>query len=82
MNIADPSCRQLAFSLPYLVPMNEFKTDALDRLLDQHKDRLGKVACWSVRRTIEQGAAKLGLYALNKLCRDLECLPTDIMRAV
>jgi hypothetical protein len=82
MNIASPSCRQPAFSLPYLVPMNEFKIDALERLIEQHKDRLGKVACLSIRRTIEQGAAKLDLQALNKLCRDLQCLPTDILRAV
>jgi hypothetical protein len=60
----------------------EFKPEALERLLEQHKDRLGKTGCWSVRRTIEKGTAKLGLRALNKLCRDLECLPTDILRAV
>jgi DNA-binding Xre family transcriptional regulator len=62
--------------------MNEFKTEALERLLAQHKDRLGKVACLSVRRTIEQGGEALDLNTLNKLCRDLECLPTDILRAV
>ena len=82
MNIAGPSCRPLAFSLPYLVPMNEYKTDALERLIEQHKDRLGRHICQAIRRIIERGAEKLNLQTLNKLCRDLQCLPTDILRAV
>jgi DNA-binding Xre family transcriptional regulator len=62
--------------------MNEFKTEALERLFEQHKDRLGSATCQSIRRIIEQGAEKLNLNTLNGLCRGLKCLPTDILRAV
>ena len=62
--------------------LRQFKPDAVERLLEQHQNRLSVTVCQQIRATVRQGADQLDLPGLNGLCRDLACLPTDILRAV
>ena len=62
--------------------MKEFKTEVIEQLLERHRRKLGTTTWQKIQRLVQQGAGDLNLYALNGLCRDLECLPSDILRAV
>lgn len=62
--------------------MKEFKTAIIEQLLERHRGKLGPSACQQIRRLVQRGAEELDPYALNGLCRELECLPSDILRAV
>ncbi len=62
--------------------MKEYKIEEIEQLLERHRDRLGLAGCQHVRRLVQRGAEHLDPYALCDLCRALECLPTDILRAV
>ena len=62
--------------------MNQFKTEAVERLLAQHKSELTLSQYQSIQRQVEKGAEGIGAYVLAELCRLLKCLPTDIMRVV
>ena len=63
-------------------PLNQFKTEAVERLLAQHKSELTLSQHQSIQRQVEKGAEGISAYALTEICRMLKCLPTDIMRAV
>ena len=60
----------------------EFKTEIIERLLERHGRKLSLTTCQQIRRVVQRGAGDLDPYALYDLCRDLECLPSDILRAV
>ena len=62
--------------------MLKFKQEALERLLTHHHKKLSLPTRQQIQRLVDQGAERLNPYAFSKLCRDLECLPTDILRAV
>ena len=62
--------------------MKEFKTEVIEELLEQHRHTLSPRACQQIRRLVLRGAEDLGPYALHGRCRELACLPTDILRAV
>ncbi len=62
--------------------MVRFKKEVIEQLLDDRKENLNPTTYQHIRKTIEQGANKLDAYALSNLCRDLKCLPSDIVEAV
>ena len=62
--------------------MLRFKKEALDQLLENRKQAMCLTTYQHVRRTIEKGVEKLDPYALSNICRDLKCLPTDIVEDV
>ncbi len=62
--------------------MLRFKREALDQLLEHRKQELNLTNYQHIRKIVEQGADKLDPYALSNLCRDLKCLPTDIIEDV
>ena len=62
--------------------MLRFKREALDQLLENRKQELNLTNYQHIRKIVEQGADKLDSYALSNLCRDLKCLPTDIIEDV
>ena len=62
--------------------MLRFKKEALDQLLENRKQAMCLTTYQHVRRIIEQGVEKLDPYALSNICRDLKCLPTDIVEDV
>ena len=62
--------------------MLRFKKDAIEQLLDDLKPELNLTTYQHIRKTVDQGAEGLDPYSLSNLCRDLKCLPTDIVEAV
>ncbi len=62
--------------------MLRFKREALDQLLEHRKQELNLTNYQHIRKIVEQGADKLDPHALSNLCRDLKCLPTDIIEDV
>ena len=63
-------------------PLNQFKTEAVERLLAQHKSELTLSQYQSIQQHVKRGAEGISAYALIEICRLLKCLPTDIMQAV
>ena len=64
------------------MPLNKFKTEAVERLLERHQSELTLPQDQAIRRFIDRGAEGIGADALVQVCRLLKCLPTDIMKAV
>ena len=62
--------------------MLRFKKEAIDQLLENSKQELNLTTYQHIRKIVEQGAEKLDPYALSNICRDLKCLPTDIIQDV
>ena len=62
--------------------MLRFKIEAIEQLLEDRKPELNLTTYQHVRKTVDQGAEGLDPYSLSNLCRDLKCLPTDIVEAV
>ena len=62
--------------------MLRFKKEAVEQLLEDRKPELNLTTYQYIRKTVEQGAESLDPYALSNMCRDLKCLPTDIIEAV
>ena len=60
--------------------MKEFRTDVIEQLLERHESRLGPTTTQHIRRLVQRGAEELDAYALMDMCRELQCLPTDILR--
>ena len=59
--------------------MVHFKKTAIEQLLEERKETLEPVTYQQIKRTIDRGATKIDPYTLSNLCRDLGCLPTDIV---
>ena len=62
--------------------MIEFKTEVIERLRKKHNLKLSHLTQAKIQRLVDNGAQKLNPYVLSSLCKDLECLPTDILRVV
>ena len=59
--------------------MIHFKQKAVEELLAQHKSRLDQTTFQQIKKTIDRGAKGLDPYTLSLLCRDLQCMPVDIV---
>lgn len=62
--------------------MLRFKKEAIEQLLEDRKPELNLTTYQHIRKTVDQGAEGLDPYSLSNLCRDLKCLPTDIVEAL
>ena len=62
--------------------MLRFKKNAIEGLLEERKKDMNPTTYQHIRKTIEQGAEGIDPYSLSNICRDLKCLPTDIIEAV
>jgi len=62
--------------------LNQFKTEAVERLLARRQSALTLPQYQSIQRWVERGAEGIDTYVLVEICRLLKCLPTDIMQAV
>ena len=62
--------------------MNEFKYGSIQQLLTEHQHNLSSQTRQGIQRIVEQGTERLNPNTLVKICRDLKCLPTDILRAM
>lgn len=59
--------------------MIRFKQHALDDLLESRKPELDYTTYQQIKKTIERGAGGMDPYTLSNLCRELKCLPVDIV---
>ena len=62
--------------------MLRFKKEAIEQLLEERKPELNLTTYQHIRKTMDQGTEALDPYALSNMCRDLRCLPTDIIEYV
>jgi len=62
--------------------MIRFKKEAIEKLLEERKPDILLSNYQHIQRTIAQGATDMDAYLLSKICRDLACLPTDIVEYV
>ena len=62
--------------------MLRFKKEAIEQLLEERKPELSLPTYQHIRKTMDQGTEYLDPYALSNMCRDLRCLPTDIIEYV
>ena len=62
--------------------MVRFKKEIIEQFLADRKELLNPTTYQHIRKIIEQGADNLDAYALSNLCRDLKCLPSDIVEAI
>ena len=62
--------------------MIRFKREAIEKLLEERKPEINLTTYQHIKKIIEQGAEGLDPYTLSNICRDLQCLPTDIVESV
>jgi DNA-binding Xre family transcriptional regulator len=62
--------------------MIRFKTEAIEKLLEERKPEILLSNYQHIQRTVAQGTGDIDAYLLSKICRDLACLPTDIVEYV
>ena len=62
--------------------MLRFKKEAVEQLLEERKPELNLTTYQHIRKTMDQGTESLDPYSLSNMCRDLRCLPTDIIEYV
>ena len=59
-----------------------FKVTAIEQMLEERKPELPLAIYQNIRRIIDKGAEGMDHNTLSLLCRDLKCLPTDIVEFV
>ena len=62
--------------------MIRFKVGAVEQRLEERKSELMLSTYQHIRRIVDQGADGMDPNTLSHLCRDLQCLPTDIVEFV
>jgi DNA-binding Xre family transcriptional regulator len=62
--------------------MIRFKEESLLKLLKENEEKLNPAACQNIKKLMEKGANGIAPSVLTNLCRDLKCLPTDIVQYV
>lgn len=62
--------------------MIRFKQNAIEKLLEERKPVINLTTYQHIKKTIEQGAEGMDPYTLSNICRDLKCLPTDVVEYV
>ena len=71
-------------SLPSLwVPgMLCFRNKVIEKLLEDRKPHITLSTYQHIVKAIDRGAEGIDAYVLSNICRDLECLPNDIVEYV
>ena len=62
--------------------MIRFKLEAIEKLLEERKPEINLTTYQHIKKTIDNGAEGMAPYTLSNMCRDLNCLPTDIVEYV
>ncbi len=62
--------------------MIRFKREIIEQLLEERKPSINLTTYQHIKKTLEHGADDLDPYTLSNMCRDLKCLPTDIVEYV
>ena len=59
--------------------MIRFKMKQIEQMLEGRKPEINLTTYQHIKKNIDRGAEGMGPYTLSNLCRDLKCLPTDII---
>lgn len=59
--------------------MIRFKTKQIEQMLEERKPEINLTTYQHIKKTVDQGADNMDPYTLSNICRDLDCLPTDIV---
>ena len=62
--------------------MIRFKKEAIDKLLEEHRPQILLSTYQRIQKTIDRGAEGMDTFALSNICRNLKCLPTDIVEYI
>ena len=58
--------------------MIRFKKE-IEKILEDRKPDINLTTYQHIKKNIDQGADDIDPYTLSNMCRDLKCLPTDIV---
>ena len=58
--------------------MIRFKKE-IEKILEDRKPDINLTTYQHIKKNIDQGADDIDPYTLSNMCRDLQCLPTDIV---
>ena len=58
--------------------MIRFKKE-IEQILEDRKPDINLTTYQHIKKNIDQGADDMDPYTLSNMCRDLKCLPTDIV---
>ena len=58
--------------------MIRFKKE-IEKILEDRKPDINLTTYQHIKKNIDQGADNMDPYTLSNMCRDLKCLPTDIV---
>jgi DNA-binding Xre family transcriptional regulator len=58
--------------------MIRFKKE-IEKILEDRKPDINLTTYQHIKKNIDQGADDMDPYTLSNMCRDLKCLPTDIV---
>jgi DNA-binding Xre family transcriptional regulator len=64
------------------IDMLRFKVTAIRQMLEERKPELTLAIYQKIKKAIDEGAEDIDHFALSRICRDLQCLPTDIVQFV
>ena len=62
--------------------MIRFKKKVLEEMLEGRKPEINLTTYQHIKKSVDQGAEGMDPYTLSNICRDLKCLPTDIIEYV
>ena len=62
--------------------MIRFKKREIEQMLADRKPEINLTTYQHIKKTVDQGAEGMDPYTLSNICRDLKCLPTDIIEYV
>ena len=62
--------------------MIRFKKKEIEQMLEDRKPEINLTTYQHIKKTVDQGAESMDPYTLSNICRDLKCLPTDIVEYV
>jgi len=59
--------------------MIRFKTKQIEVMLEERKPEINLTTYQHIKKAVDQRADGMDPYTLSNICRDLNCLPTDIV---
>ena len=62
--------------------MIRFKKKEIEQILEDRKPEINLTTYQHIKKTIDAGTDGMDPYTLSNICRDLNCLPTDIVEYV
>ena len=65
-----------------VIDMIRFKVTVIGQMLEERRPELTSAIYQNIKRIIDKGTEGMNHNTLSQLCRDLNCLPTDIVEFV